>query len=1351
MFEPVYPPSPPSSPPFAPGLSSFTFPLPARPAPPAPSSPLPQPPTQQSDSVFRLDRPHALPKSYLAVRDSLTQQQVQALTAEFAAALPASWGGTAASPASSPDKEHNARSGSQSEASETAVDPEEWARQRRLSSILSGLGMVLGSVSLSLSLSGGGVLQMQDEEPEKEQAAMATDDLAQPEEADQVRSQDPSPMSTRTYVSASPSMWLEAGPRFSNEGVASGEECYESAEEGEERAWLSRRSSRSSMGRPPFRPRKSSSIKDLREYPATLATILDNSPLVPSSSPLIATSSPLVAPASPTVQAASPEVSFGYACGGPIDEEVDAGAEADDDDDDGPASSVGQLVRRSWRLSRSSDTSGAGFIEPAVSPEAIAAGSAEKHDDGLGLNFELLNFANGGRTVRTNAASTYTPSSRPLSRVPVFDAFPETTQSPVSAFLPELPASPPLTGGVETPALPTSSNLAPPTALSPIPSIPDSPIPPDQPAPPPASTTLSGLVASRSPQPRSSSLNNSATNLSSSQTSTSGLSLPQPRARRQGSDNSLNRRKSIGSSLTSSKSSRRLSALITTGMGIVRSRTSSHNSVEDGDEQSRDDLRASRRRSRTDGLLSGPISAPLPSQPFPPAPPIRRSATPEPRPASTRPSPSPASSARSSFLPSTTPSLTQSPLTNRTWRSTLSEDEYEQLVLSFGALEMRRQEVIWELCETERSFVNGLRGVIQVFTLPLRTRSGAWIRGVPVLVSRLLDWLDDIVYLHNQISAALDAVREKQYPVVLKLADALLPFVQRLEVHQPYLVRFEAVTRSIDEMTADPNDDFGEFVRMQSSLPECGSLSLSSFLLKPVQRLMKYPLFFKQLCDLTPTNHPDHFNTLTLLHSTDSMIRVMQEVKTREDEYDEAKVLQSRIRGLPDSFQLAARDRRLVAHGVLRRVHVNDRDRGVLEMDAIARAGRRGAALRGGAPIPPSLTIPPQVDLRRPESTVSDSGSSSVTDISVPSSAGLTPPTTPGSALPTSPGFSQLRPDSMVSNASSVYSEDFAAPPSAFSTASTRTQSAAHQQRLVKTKAKESSVHVFVFSDLIVLATKHVETSSKFMRNAAKGGSGKERESPPTYRALEGVGVARVLGVSDLSGKTEHDHLIEVDLLPILKGQNSTTPLSLSNTSLATSVYFTLPPPSSARSPMSPSLPSGASSPTSQLFKDRLRWLQAFERSYLFALRSLSFPSQALNSFTTPVTQSERMSVASYISAGIVPKSPSEQALNKLVGASLTDAELAEQEREERGWWAVRLKQVRKELEGTMPALGSPPAHAAAWAPASSGKASQHASVRRGGGGGAAKAPPPVGRGGNAGLGIRSLGFAGGMGRRASG
>lgn len=199
---------------------------------------------------------------------------------------------------------------------------------------------------------------------------------------------------------------------------------------------------------------------------------------------------------------------------------------------------------------------------------------------------------------------------------------------------------------------------------------------------------------------------------------------------------------------------------------------------------------------------------------------------------------SPAESSRSK-------TMGQLPGSTESWRSTVPGDVYASLARMYSKSELRRQEVIYELYRTEESFVNGLKGVVRVFSQPLRTPQGRWIAGVPTPVARLLDWLDDIVYLHSQITSILANCRQSQGHVVHKVADALLDFLPRLEVHQPYLIRFESVTKSIDDMVVRPDSDFGEFVRMQQALPECGAMPLSSFLLKPVQRLMKYPLFFK--------------------------------------------------------------------------------------------------------------------------------------------------------------------------------------------------------------------------------------------------------------------------------------------------------------------------------------------------------------------------------------------------------------------------------------------------------------------------------------------------------------------------
>ena len=69
---------------------------------------------------------------------------------------------------------------------------------------------------------------------------------------------------------------------------------------------------------------------------------------------------------------------------------------------------------------------------------------------------------------------------------------------------------------------------------------------------------------------------------------------------------------------------------------------------------------------------------------------------------------------------------------------------------------MERQEIIWELCETELAFVDRLHSVIRLFIRPLRAQnSKTWIAGVPPDVARLFDWLEDIVNVHSQISAVL--------------------------------------------------------------------------------------------------------------------------------------------------------------------------------------------------------------------------------------------------------------------------------------------------------------------------------------------------------------------------------------------------------------------------------------------------------------------------------------------------------------------------------------------------------------------------------------------------------------------
>ncbi len=57
----------------------------------------------------------------------------------------------------------------------------------------------------------------------------------------------------------------------------------------------------------------------------------------------------------------------------------------------------------------------------------------------------------------------------------------------------------------------------------------------------------------------------------------------------------------------------------------------------------------------------------------------------------------------------------------KTWKGTLSVGAYDNLLERHGVVEMKRQDIIWELCETETSFVKSLKTILKLFVQPLRS------------------------------------------------------------------------------------------------------------------------------------------------------------------------------------------------------------------------------------------------------------------------------------------------------------------------------------------------------------------------------------------------------------------------------------------------------------------------------------------------------------------------------------------------------------------------------------------------------------------------------------------------------
>lgn len=199
------------------------------------------------------------------------------------------------------------------------------------------------------------------------------------------------------------------------------------------------------------------------------------------------------------------------------------------------------------------------------------------------------------------------------------------------------------------------------------------------------------------------------------------------------------------------------------------------------------------------------------------------------------------------------------------------------------------------------------------------------------------------------------------------------------------------------------------------------------------------------------------------------------------------------------------------------------------------------------------------------------------------------------------------------------------------------------------------------------------------------------------------------------------DPVIELDLLPIASDAE-TQSISLCNASLATSIFVS---PPAVQTIASPSMSVSSirtrikTSPTPQPHQeeahDVAQWSSALEQCHHSVLRSLSFPSN-LHSLAPPIQCSNslsfmthddgpdinRISYGSVLDSGLpMPKSASQQDFMERLGRSLLPAPAdVEQEREERGWWAMRFKKVRSDWQAEEAAraqsfyqLGNPSNH----------------------------------------------------------
>lgn len=173
--------------------------------------------------------------------------------------------------------------------------------------------------------------------------------------------------------------------------------------------------------------------------------------------------------------------------------------------------------------------------------------------------------------------------------------------------------------------------------------------------------------------------------------------------------------------------------------------------------------------------------------------------------------------------------------------------------------EKKRQEVISEICYTERDFVKDLEYLRDFWVLPLRSKASP----IPVqrrekVVKTIFSNIIDHPSIHTVSSrfAASMTTRQQKEPIVYNIGDIFLDYVPQFE---PFIwygsKQLEGKFEFENERSINPY--FSKFVDEIERRKESRKLELNGYLTKPTTRLARYPLLLENVLKYTEDGNPD--------------------------------------------------------------------------------------------------------------------------------------------------------------------------------------------------------------------------------------------------------------------------------------------------------------------------------------------------------------------------------------------------------------------------------------------------------------------------------------------------------------
>ncbi|XP_005922424.1 rho guanine nucleotide exchange factor TIAM2 isoform X3 [Haplochromis burtoni] len=202
----------------------------------------------------------------------------------------------------------------------------------------------------------------------------------------------------------------------------------------------------------------------------------------------------------------------------------------------------------------------------------------------------------------------------------------------------------------------------------------------------------------------------------------------------------------------------------------------------------------------------------------------------------------------------------------------------------------RLRKVIQELVDTEKSYVKDLTCLFEIYLQPLQKETFLTLDEMESLFGSLPEMLDFqrvfLQTLEERIASSPDfstLETPSQFKKLLfSLGGSFLYYADHFKLYSGFCANHIKVQKVLERAKTDQT--FKEFLDARNPTKQHSS-TLESYLIKPVQRVLKYPLLLRELVSLTDGDSEEHYHLTEALKAMEKVASHINEMQKIYEDY----------------------------------------------------------------------------------------------------------------------------------------------------------------------------------------------------------------------------------------------------------------------------------------------------------------------------------------------------------------------------------------------------------------------------------------------------------------------------------